>query len=141
MGAPGDRRLEVHPVMTETIDWLLHIGERYPALVAIFLGTAAGYALGLIAETYFIPEKMPARQQQGLTVLITIAGATAMCAAIWHGLARGNLELRIVASLAASLLAPFTYPAVARFMTARFPSIGTVWQLPGETPAPKPPSS
>jgi hypothetical protein len=116
--------------MTGVIDWLLHLGEHYPDLVALLLGTAAGYALGLLAEAYVIDPTMSGRHQKGLTVLITVAGATLMSSLIWHGLdAAAPLALRLSVSFACGLLAPFWYPAIARAATSRWPGIGTIWEF------------
>lgn len=127
--------------MRDTVDWLLHLGQNYPDLLGLLLGTAAGYALALILEAYFIPAVMPRRQQQGITVLVTVAAGAVLSCASWHVLDPGDpFRLRAVISLAVALLAPFGYPAVARFATRRFPSIGTIWQLGAQPEPPAPPA-
>ena len=110
--------------------WLLATGVNYPDLVAILLGTAAGYAVGILAETYLIPATMPARQQQGLTVLITIVVAWLLSFLIWGTMdPADSATMRALISIAASVLAVFTYPLVGRIATKYFPSIGSIWAV------------
>ena len=116
--------------MTDFIDWLLHIAQRNPDLVALILGTASGYGLGTLAEAYLIPLTMIPRKQKGLTALITIVASWCLSYAIWGALDVGDKpELRAIVSAAASILSVFTYPAVGRWVTARFPSVGSIWAV------------
>ncbi len=117
--------------MTDFIDWLIHTGRLHPDIVAILLGTAAGNIASLLAEAYLIPATMPERKQQGLTVLIAILGAFALSFATWDVLNPADpAKLRAVVSLSASLVSVIVYPAVARWATARWPAIGSIWKAP-----------
>ena len=115
--------------MTDFIDWLLHAGRLHPDIVAILLGTAAGNVASLLAERYWIPAAMAQRKQQGLTVLIAIVGAFSLSFAVWGVLnPKDPANLRAVVSLSASLISVIVYPAVARWATAKWPAIGTIWK-------------
>lgn len=115
--------------MTTFIDWLLHAGRLHPDIVAILLGTCSGNVASLLAERYAIPAEMPERKQQGLTVLIAIVAAFALSFAVWGVLnPKDPAKLRAVVSLSASLISVIVYPAVARWATAKWPAIGTIWK-------------
>ena len=117
--------------MTYLIDWVLHVGRLHPDLVAILLGTAAGNVASLLAERYAIPVTTPERKQQGLTVLIAIIAAFCLSFASWSVLNPADpAKLRAVVSLSASLVSVIVYPAVARWATAKWPAIGSVWRAP-----------
>ena len=117
--------------MTDFIDWLIHTGRLHPDIVAILLGTASGNIASLLSETYAIPATMPARQQRGLTILIAIIGAFALSYAAWDVLNPADpAKLRAVVSLCASIVSVVVYPAVARWATAKWPSIGSIWKAP-----------
>ena len=117
--------------MTDLIDWLLHVGRLHPDLVAILLGTAAGNVASLLAERYAIPPGMPQHRQQGITILIALVGAFSLSYAAWSVLNPADpARLRAVVSLCGSLLSVIVYPAVARWATAKWPSIGSIWNAP-----------
>ncbi len=114
--------------MLEAVSWALKIAGDHLALVSILAGTAAGYAAGLIGETYFIPESYPKRRQQAITVVVTLAVSWALTTATWGALVGSTpFKVRALVSISAALLAPFTYPYIGRFMTKRFPSVGSIW--------------
>jgi hypothetical protein len=120
----------------EVLTWLANFSQRYPDLLAIFIGTVCAWAVGILVETYLIPLTWPVRQQKGFTVLATIITAAVMSSLVWGVLdSADSLRMRIVICIALAPLSPFSYVIVGRILTKRFPGIGSVWAL---GPEPKP---
>lgn len=109
----------------------LQIFDNYPDFLACLVGSAGGFAFGLIAEAYFIPQAWSERKQKGASVIVTLAAGVLMSSYIWHALDPSDpLSMRIAASFAASCLSIFLYPSAARVATKFFPTIGSVWAPP-----------
>ncbi len=117
--------------MTDLIDWLLRVGRSHLDIVAILLGTGAGNAASLILERYFIPETMPGRQQQGITVIVALVAGASLSYLTWGVLdPTDSASMRSIVSISAAILAVIIYPIVARLATARWPAIGSIWAQP-----------
>ena len=115
----------------DIVGWLLHVGREHLDLVGILLGTFAGNVASLLAEAYLIPATMPVQRQQGYTVLIALVGAFSLSFLSWGVLAPADpAKLRAVISVSAALASVVVYPTVARWATAKWPVIGSIWKAP-----------
>lgn len=120
--------------VTSWLSVLTHAATDAPDLISVLLGTLGAFCLGLLAEAYFIPEAMPRRQQQGVTILVTLLASVVISDLLWAGLdPMDKLSVRLAGSFAGGCIAPFLYPLVAK-IAAKIPGVGptvaSIWALP-----------
>lgn len=120
--------------ITRWLDVLLHAATDAPDLISVIIGTLGAFCLGLLVEAYFIPEAMPRRQQQGITILVTLAASVAISDVLWAGLDPADkLSVRLAGSFSGGCVAPFLYPLVGK-LAAKVPvvgpMVGSIWALP-----------
>lgn len=116
------------------ISLLVHAGTDAPDLISVIIGTLGAFCLGLLVEAYFIPETMPRRQQQGITILVTLLASVVISDFLWAGLDPADkLSVRLAGSFSGGCVAPFLYPLVGK-LAAKIPvvgaQIGSIWALP-----------
>jgi hypothetical protein len=115
-------------MIDQIVKWateLVEFGYHYPDIIAVLLGSCSGYAVGVLAEYYFVPVTLPARTQQALSILATQVSGTLLSAMIWAHTT--PLELRLAISFCAATVGCFFYPAIARIVTKFVPAVGSVW--------------
>lgn len=120
--------------ITHWLQVLIHAATDAPDLIAVLIGTLGAFCLGLLAEAYFIPESVPRRQQQGLTILITLLASVVISDLLWAGLDPADkASVRLAGSFAGGCFAPFLYPLLAK-LVAKVPVLGpavsSIWALP-----------
>lgn len=117
---------------------LVEFGTDLPDLLSVLLGTFGAWCFGLLAEAYFIPASWPARQQKGVTIVLTLAASVILSDLIWAGLDPADpVTVRLSASFIGGCIAPFLYPLVGRLLPS-IPFIGpalasavqSAWALP-----------
>ena len=115
-------------------NWILNVGTHQPDLVCLLIGGLAAFLLTVAIERYFLPTTAdPAvrRHQQGVTFLLCWAASAAFSAALWWALDPADkMGVRVAVSVIVGVVTSSLYPALARFLTARYPSIGSAWTPP-----------
>lgn len=116
--------------MEEVERWITWAAS-HGALLALVVGSFAGWTLTLALERYFLPnaqEPDTRRRQRGLTfVFCWLACGTCMALMWWALDSTTAAGVRLVVSYVTGAL-PFTlYPILARLATDKFPAIGTAW--------------
>jgi len=129
-------------MIDEIVKWateLVDFGYHYPDVIAVLLGSCSGYAVGVLAEYYFVPVTLPRRTQQALSILATQVSGTLLSATIWAHTT--PLDLRLAISFCAATVGCFFYPAIARVVTKFVPAVGSVWAKRDDDPPPPPAES
>lgn len=117
--------------MLDTLERWLAFAQAHAFIPSILVGGTCAYVLTLALERYFLPmatgeEK---RRQKGLTFLFCWAVAAVAQSAMWWALAPGDsFSMRMVVNIVTGALVFPLYPAIAAFLTARFPDIGSAWR-------------
>jgi hypothetical protein len=118
--------------MIETLEKWLAFAESHAYLIAVLLGGTCAYVLTLALERYFLPVSTSAeekRRQKRITFLFCWAVAAGAQSALWWVLAPTDpFSLRVVVNVVTGALVFPLYPAIAAFLTARFPDIGSAWR-------------
>lgn len=117
--------------MIEQIEQYLTWIASHGVLLALVVGSFAGWTLTLALERYFLPTAYDVdtkRRQRGLTfVFCWLACGTCMALMWWALDAETRVGVRLVVSYVTGAL-PFTlYPILARLATKKVPEIGTAW--------------
>jgi hypothetical protein len=104
---------------------------QYPDAIAVLFGTALSWAPGLILETWVLPVTWPDRKMKQVTLAITVAVAFISSTVLWHFLdpADSNSFVGFV-SFVAALSAPLVHIVAAKYLTAKFPWIDSVFKKP-----------
>ena len=117
--------------MMEYLNKLLDLWVHYPDLIILILGTAVGFLLTTALERYYLPtvtDPDAKRRQQGLTFLFCWGMSVAMSELLWWALdPADSVRIRTVVSVTTGVIGSFFYPALARYLTAKFPIIGSAW--------------
>jgi hypothetical protein len=117
--------------MEDTANYFLNIGSHYPDLTSLVIGNLSGFVLTLALELYFMPEVTDLaqkRRQQGYTFLFCWVVSTGASALLWWAIdPKDRFGERLTVSLVVSVLGFFFYPLLARYLTAKFPAIGSAW--------------
>jgi hypothetical protein len=115
----------------DIVNWILNIGAHQPDMVCLLVGGLSAYLLTVAIERYFLPTSSdPAvlRAQQGATFLLCWLASAFFSVLMWWALdPTDRMPVRIVVSLVVGIMTTSLYPAIARFLTARYPEIGTAW--------------
>lgn len=115
----------------EIADWFLHLGEHYPDLVALVVGTLVGYVFTAMLERYFFPmpiDPIAKRRLQGLTFILCWLSSGTASAILWVAIdPQDPLSVRLSVSYVVSILSFAGYPFLAKVATGIFPKIGTAW--------------
>lgn len=99
------------------------------------LGSLAGWILAIIVETWFMPPTVPIRRQRQILVILNVLASWVLSVVVWGALdGDDNLKRRMVISVAAAILAPVIYPAIAQIATRFFPSVGSAFASKVEIP-------
>jgi hypothetical protein len=116
------------------VDWLLNLGTHYPDLLILVVGSAVGYALTVALERYFLPvvqDPGAIRAQQGATFIFCWLTSGTAAALLWWALdPLDRMAVRVTVSYLVGVLGFFGYPPLVRWLTAKFPDIGTAWVKP-----------
>lgn len=120
--------------MIATIESWITWAASHGALLALAVGSFAGWLLTLALERYFLPivrDDQAKRRQQGLTFLFCWLSCGTFMALMWWTLdAETSAAARIVGSYIGGILPFFLYPILARKATKLMPEIGTAWTKP-----------
>lgn len=118
----------------DIMNWILSVGAHQPDLVCLLVGGLAAFLLTVAIERYFLPtttDPTAKRRQQGLTFLLCWGAAVVFSSLMWWALDPADkFGVRFTVSLIVGVLTTSLYPAIARFLTARFPAIGSAWVPP-----------
>src|SRR6185295_9951666 len=114
------------------IDEIWNFGMHSPDVASLVIGSLCGFALTIALEMYFLPtttDPEVRRRQKGATFLFCWFASTVASSLFW--LAIDGVDppfVRWTICSVVSVFGFFGYPALARYLTARFPSIGTAWK-------------
>lgn len=115
----------------DIVNWILNVGAHQPDLVCLLVGGLAAFLLTVAIERYFLPTTADAaakRRQQGVTFLLCWGASVVFSSLMWWALDPADkLGVRVTVSLIVGVLTTSLYPALARWLTARYPSIGSAW--------------
>ena len=118
----------------DIVNWILNVGTHQPDLVCLLIGGLAAFLLTVAIERYFLPTTTDAaakRHQPGLTFLLCWGASVAFSSLMWWALDPADkFGTRFTVSLIVGVLSSTLYPAIARFLTARYPAIGSAWSPP-----------
>lgn len=113
------------------IDELSALGMHNPDLLALLIGSLAAFALTIVLELYFLPttsDPEVRRRQKGCTFLFCWLASTVASSLFW--LAIDPLDaafVRWTICAVVSVFGFFGYPVLARYLTTKFPAIGSAW--------------
>lgn len=117
--------------MQSVIDWVLNIWEHYPDLGVLVIGSVSGWLLTVGLELYFMPiatDPETKRRQKGYTFLFCWLVTAFISSMLWWVLDPIDpLRLRVTVSTVVSIMGWFAYPTIAKYLTSKFPSIGSAW--------------
>jgi hypothetical protein len=115
----------------ESVNWVLNLGEHHIDIVVLFAGSLFGYLLTLALELWFLPSPVSdavRRHQKGYTFLFCWLTSATASALMWWALdPADSLHVRVTVSLIVSIVGFFGYPLVAKYLTSKFPAIGSAW--------------
>lgn len=118
----------------DIVNWILNVGTHQPDLVCLLVGGLSAFFLTVALERYFLPTTIDPdvrRNQQGLTFIVCWLASATFSALMWWALDPADpLGVRVIVSLIVGVLTTSLYPALARFLTARYPLIGSAWTPP-----------
>lgn len=107
------------------------LGMHNPDLLALIIGSLAGFALTIVLELYFLPTTTDPdrkRRQKGYTFLFCWFASTVASALFWLAIdTADSAYVRWTICAIVSVFGFFCYPVLARYLTAKFPAIGTAW--------------
>jgi hypothetical protein len=121
-------------MLDEILKWLeevLEFGMHWPDLTSLVVGSIAGFIAALALELFFLPTTVDPdakRRQKGYTFLVCWIMSTIFSALFWSALDPIDPPaMRWIVSATVTIAGFFFYPAIARYLTAKFPAIGTAW--------------
>ncbi len=116
--------------MTDFINWLIGVARANPDPLSLIVGTLGAWALGVMLEAYAIPTSWSTRSQQGATAAATVLGGATLSTLIWGYLDPHNsIGMRLSIAIPVAAFSAIGYPAIARWATAKWPAIGTIWKM------------
>lgn len=113
------------------LDQIMGFGMHYPDIAAMIIGSLAGFALTLALELYFLPTTTDVdmkRRQKGCTFLFCWLASSVASSMFWLAIDRDDPPFaRWTICITVSVFSFFAYPVLARYLTTKFPAIGSAW--------------
>lgn len=113
-------------------DEISALGMNNPDLLALVIGTLAGFALTIALELYFLPSTTDPeirRRQKGYTFLFCWLASTVASSLFWMAIDKEDpAPVRWTICAIVSVFGFFGYPILARYLSVKFPAIGSAWQ-------------
>lgn len=104
------------------IDWLLHLAQTYPELIAISAGLIIPIAVTQMLYMFWYPVGWTQRECFQVTSVIDLLVCYCFTSALWHLLdPADHHKLIVVASIGISLCAPLVHSVGLRFIMHRYP--------------------
>lgn len=103
-------------------DWLLHLIQTYPELIAIATGLIAPMALTQMLYLWWYPATWTTRECFQVTSVVDLLFCGLFTSNLWHYLDQKDQHgLIVVSSIAVAFCAPLAHTVVLRFVMHRWP--------------------
>lgn len=117
--------------ISKWINWFFDLGQHSPDLLSLVVGSVAAFAATIALEAFFLPNTTDPevrRRQKGYTFLVCWGASSMASSGMWFAIDPIDPpHVRWIVCIVVSAPCFFAYPIIARYLTAKFPAIGTAW--------------